>query len=267
MALSFNFETTMWHQIKSYLIFLLKSKNQHGVHSPFAYDLITKCFYDSKKYSEYKILKAYRDKVVQSNEIINITDYGAGSRVFKSNERKVSAIAKNAGTTLKKQQLLFRLAGYFKPKQILELGTSLGLGTMPLAIANSASKITTIEGCPNTSKRTQGFLDELNLNNIHLINETFEDFFKASSSEKYDFIFIDGDHSKEHTIQYFEFLLDKINNHSVLIFDDIHWNSKMTEAWQQIIMHPKVTVSIDTYFWGFVFFRKEQEKEHFTIRV
>ena len=31
----------MWYQIKSYLLFLLKSKNQHGVHSPFVYDLVS----------------------------------------------------------------------------------------------------------------------------------------------------------------------------------------------------------------------------------
>ncbi len=257
----------MWHQIKSYLFFLLKSKNQHGIHSPFVYELVTICFYDSKKYSEYKAIKTYRNKVLQCNEIIKITDYGAGSRVFKSNERKVSAIAKNAGTTLKKQELLFRLVRYFKPEHILELGTSLGLGTSPLAIANSSSKITTIEGCPNTSKMTQGFFEVFELNNIQLINETFEDFFKASSSVKYDFVFIDGNHNKEHTLRYFEFLLEKISNHSILIFDDIHWNAEMTEAWQIIIQHPKVTVSIDTYYWGFIFFRKEQEKQHFTIRV
>ncbi len=257
----------MWHQIKSYLIFLLKSKNQHGVHSPFVYDIITKCFYDSKKYSEYKTIKAYRSKVLQSNEIINIKDYGAGSRVFKSNERKVSAIAKNAGTTLKKQELLFRLAGYFKPEHILELGASLGLGTMSRAIASPSSKITTIEGCPNTSIMTQGFFEDFELNNIHLKNETFEDFFQSSSSVKFDFVFIDGNHNKEHTLRYFELLLEKINNHSMLIFDDIHWNTEMTEAWQIIIQHPKVTVSIDTYYWGILFFRKEQEKQHFTIRV
>jgi hypothetical protein len=41
----------------------------------------------------------------------------------------------------------------------------------------------------------------------------------------------------------------------------------MTEAWQTIKAHPKVSVTIDTYQWGMVFFRKEQAKEHFTIRI
>ncbi len=54
---------------------------------------------------------------------------------------------------------------------------------------------------------------------------------------------------------------------SVFIFDDIYWSKPMSEAWAIIINHPKVTVSIDTFYWGIVFFRKEQVKEHFTVRV
>lgn len=257
----------MWYQIKSYVNFLLKSKNQHGIHSPFVYDLITKCFYDKKKYSEYKDLKNFRNQLFQSNESIEITDFGAGSRVFKSNNRKVSAIAKNAGITTKRQQLLFRLVTYFNSESILELGTSLGLGTSAMALANTSAKIETIEGCPNTAKVSQGLFDNFNLKNIQLHTSTFENYFIKNPTKKYDFVYIDGNHNKENTLNYFEILLDRINHNSVLIFDDIYWSLEMTEAWQQIIQHPKITVSIDTYYWGFVFFRKEQEKQHFTIRV
>lgn len=257
----------MWYQFKSYLNFFLKSKNQHGIHSPFVYELITKCFYNSKKLPLYHELMKVRSKLYQDNELIEITDFGVGSRVFKTNKRKVSAIAKNAGITPKRQQLLFRLAKYFNSENILELGTSVGLATSAMALANPSSKITTIEGCKNTSKIAQNLFDVFNLNNIQLHNATFEEFFKKKTSEEYDLVYIDGNHSKEMTLQYFEFLLAKINTNSVLIFDDIYWSSEMTEAWKQIIQHKKVRVSIDTFYWGFVFFRKEQEKQHFTIRL
>ena len=85
--------------------------------------------------------------------------------------------------------------------------------------------------------------------------------------ESYDLIFIDGNHQKEATLNYFEILLSTTKNHSVFIFDDIYWSKGMTEAWESIKQHPKVTVSIDTFFWGMVFFRTEQVKEHFVIRV
>lgn len=257
----------MWYTIKSYVNFLLKSNNQHGIHSPFVYDLITKCFYDSTDYSAYKSLKKFKKKLLQNNIEIEITDFGAGSRVFKTNKRKVSSIAKNAGITLKRQQLLFRLVKYFNSESILELGTSLGLGTAAISYANPLAKITTIEGCPNTSKVAQTLFDEFKLNNIQLQNSTFEDFFKLYPSEKYDLVYVDGNHNKEHTLKYFKRLLNQVNSNSILIFDDIYWSPEMTEAWQKIIQDPKVTVSIDTYYWGLIFFRKEQEKQHFTIRV
>jgi hypothetical protein len=44
-------------------------------------------------------------------------------------------------------------------------------------------------------------------------------------------------------------------------------SKSMTEAWDIIKQHPQVTVTIDTFFWGVVFFRKEQLKEHFVIRL
>ena len=80
-------------------------------------------------------------------------------------------------------------------------------------------------------------------------------------------IYFDGNHQKEATLQYFNQLLKTAHNDSVFIFDDIHWSKEMTEAWETIKNHPKVTVTIDTFFWGFVFFRKEQVKEHFIVRL
>jgi predicted O-methyltransferase YrrM len=257
----------MWYQIKSYLHFLLKSSNQHGVHSPFVYDLVTTCFYDKKDYSEYQKIKAFRNELLQNSDAIEITDFGAGSRVFKSNTRNISSIAKNTGIPFKRQKLLFRITNYFKSETVLELGTSLGLGTAAIAFANDSIKITTVEGCKNTAKVAEGILNKYHVSSIQLQIATFEDFFNKSLSDLYDLVYIDGNHNKNNTLQYFEYLLDRINDNSVLIFDDIYWSEEMTEAWNQIKEHPKVTVSIDTFYWGIVFFRKEQQKQHFTIRM
>ena len=256
----------MLYQIKSYLKFLLRSTNQHGVHSPFVFDIITQCFYDKANYPEYSILKKYRQNLLQSNATIEVKDFGAGSRVFKGNTRKVSAVAKNAGITPKRQRLLFRLTNYFKPKNVLELGTSLGLGTVALSLGNTAAQIITVEGCPQTSEKAQELFNEFKLSNITLQNETFESFF-GRNHQNYDLVYIDGNHDKERTLQYFEFLLNHTHNDSLLLFDDIYWSPAMTEAWQEIKDHPEVTVSIDTFQWGLICFRKEQKKEHFNIRL
>jgi len=257
----------MWYQIKSYLNFLLKSTNQHGVHSPFVYDFVTKCLYDKKTYSEYKLLDGFRNNLQKNNSVIQVTDFGSGSRVFSSNKRAVSVIAKNAGVPIKRQQLLFRISKYFQPKNVLELGTSLGLGTAAISLGANSTSIKTIEGCSNTASVAKQQFEEFQLQNIDLRIQNFDDFLKNDATSSYDLVYIDGNHNKEKTIQYFNQLLEKINNDSLFIFDDIYWSKAMTEAWETIRKNSKVTVSIDSFYWGFVFFRKEQEKEHFSIRL
>ena len=259
----------MLQQIKSYLNFLYHSKNEHGVHSPFVFNLVTKCFYDKKQYPEYAILKNFRKSLLQNKNTIEVTDFGAGSRVFKSNTRQIAKIAKTAGITPKRAELLFRITKYFQPESILEIGTSLGLATSALALGNLDTKITTLEGCKNTLHQCQSQLQKFNINNVDCVNTEFSSFLnnQQPTTNNRQLIYFDGNHSKTATLTYFELLLSSVTNETVWIFDDIHWSADMEEAWEIIKNHPKVTVTIDTFQWGMVFFRAEQEKEHFVIRV
>lgn len=254
--------------LKSYLKFLWNSKNEHGVHSPFVFSLVTKCFYDKNEYAEYSILKNYRKSLLENTDTIEVTDFGAGSRVFKSNARAINQIAKNAGITVKRAELLFRIANYFKPQNILEIGTSLGLATAALSLGNKKAEIITLEGCPETSSVAKNLFGKFDLNADFVVAE-FSQYLKdlAIPTPQFQLIYFDGNHSKEATLHYFEMLLPTITNDCVWIFDDIHWSAGMEEAWEIIKQHPKVTVTIDTFQWGLVFFRSEQPKEHFVIRA
>ena len=82
-----------------------------------------------------------------------------------------------------------------------------------------------------------------------------------------DMAYIDGNHTYEATMKYFNELLKITHENSILIFDDIYWTSDMTKAWEEIKTIPAVTVSIDLYKVGLIFFRKEnKQKEHFCLR-
>ena len=81
-----------------------------------------------------------------------------------------------------------------------------------------------------------------------------------------DFVFIDGNHRKEATLNYFNWCMPKLSENGILIFDDIYWSKGMKEAWQEIKMHPQVTVTIDLFWIGLVFIRPGQVKENFKIR-
>jgi len=257
----------MLYQIKQYIKFILNSSNQHGVHSPFVYDLVTKCFYDKTKYRGYQAIQNYRKSLLENPTKIKVTDLGAGSQVMKHKARSVSDIAKNAGTTHHRAKLMLRLTRYFKPHHVLELGTSLGIGTHALSLGNPEAYITSIEGCPNTASYTKKQLEGTTSQRIKIITGAFNEQISQLTANHYNLIFFDGNHQKEATLQYFETLLKTADNDSIFIFDDIYWSQGMQDAWETIKAHPKVTVTIDTFFWGFVFFRKEQVKEHFKIRL
>ena len=260
----------MLHILKSYLKFIWNSTNAHGVHSPFVFQLIQKCFYDKKNYSEYAILEKYRDSLLQNKNTIEVTDFGAGSRVFKSSTRAINQIAKNAGISRERAKLLFRITNYYKPKKSLEIGTSLGLATSALALGNPNSHLLSLEGCANTLSIAENLFNEKFSDfNFEFINTEFSYLLQSYNQQpqSFDLIYFDGNHSKEATLKYFELLVPTISNETIWIFDDIHWSKEMEEAWEVIKRHPKVTVTIDTFQWGFVFFRNEQVKENFIIRT
>lgn len=257
----------MLYQAIHYIKFLIKSTNQHGVHSPFVFNLVTKCFYDKKEQVAYKNILNYKKALLKNNSKLNVTDLGAGSQVMKHRERSVSEIAKNAATTQYRAKLLYRIAKYLKPENILELGTSLGIATHAMHLGHPIADISTIEGCPNISAFTKEKFRIQQVNKATILTGDFKDEIKKLTSNKYNLIFFDGNHQKEATLNYFKTLLQTVTNDSVFIFDDIYWSKGMTEAWEIIKKHPKVTVTIDTFFWGFVFFRTEQVREDFIIRV
>ena len=141
----------MLFQLNSFIKFLFKSNNQHGIHSPFVYDLVTHCFYNTSVKKWFEQIELYRNSLLNNSTLILVEDFGAGSKSLSNSKRKVSKIASNAGISKKRGQLLGRMVQYFDSKNILEIGTSLGIATASLRLANPNAKITTLEGCKNTA--------------------------------------------------------------------------------------------------------------------
>ena len=254
-------------RLKKYLQFFIRSTNEHAVHSPFVFQLVTNCFYKKTDNLLVHQFHLYRNKLLNSNEIIEIVDFGAGSKVFKDNKRPVAKMAKVASLPTKNGLLLMRLIPFLKIKNCLELGTNLGIASAAMGFTSDETIVETLEGCPNISKTAQQQFDFFNLKNIHLTTGDFsETLEKVLENKKYDLIYFDGNHTEKDTLHYFQQALSSVHNDSLFIFDDIYLSQGMENAWEKIKKHPKVTVTIDTFQWGFVFFRREQVKEHFVIR-
>lgn len=257
----------MWFKTITFLKFLWHSKNQYGIHSPFVYKLITKCFYNKEHFEAYEIWDKAQKNTLTSNEILGVEDFGAGSKVFKNNLRPVSKIAKHVSISKKRARLMIRLVDYLSVNKALELGTSIGLGSISIAASRQVN-LKTIEACSATSAYARSQFEKLKLTQITSINSSFaESLAKLNSEEKFDLVFIDGHHDGKATLAYFEKLLKHKHNHTLFILDDIHWSASMEMAWEVIKGHEEVQVTIDTFQWGLVFFRKEQVKQHFVIRI
>lgn len=241
----------------------------HGIHSPFVFDFITKVMNDNRHFYAYDTIEECRQNVLRNNKALMIEDFGAGSTVTKSNERKVRDIARSALKPKKFGQLMFRMVNYFRSNTIVELGTSLGITTAYLASGNLRGNVYTFEGAKQVAEIAKQNFNLLSLDNILVIEGNFDLTLQQQLNKivSVDLVFVDGNHRKEPTIRYFEQLLDKSTEFSVFIFDDIHWSKEMEEAWKYIQQHSVVTLTIDLFFIGIVFFRKEQKvAQHFVIR-
>jgi len=260
----------MFRMAKKYIIFWFKAKGKKGfgIHSPFLFELLTTVIHSHKKPVCYKVIEAERKKLKADKRVISVTDLGAGSRKTISLTRKVSDIARYSLKPARQAQLLFRLAEYFECKTILELGTSLGITTSYLASIKEPPKVITIEGSPEIASLAENTFSKLNLKNIHLLTGDIDELLREAllNLTQPDFVFFDGNHRKEPTLTYFEQCLPYAANHSLFVFDDIHRSAEMEEAWNSIIQHKKVTLSLDLFHLGLVFFRKELSKEHFRLR-
>lgn len=256
--------------IAAYIKYLLKSGNEHSIHSPFLFELYTKVIAAGKDENpDYPALKSLRKELLKSTREIEILDLGAGSRINKSNRRKIKTIAKNAEKPEKFGRLFNRLIQRFKPRTILELGTSLGLTTLYMSRADKNAKILTFEGCPETAGVASDNFARMGADNIDIIVGNIDETLPSTLAglrEPLDFAYFDANHRYEPTVRYFEDCLPYATNDSVFIFDDIYWSDEMTAAWEHIKAHPQVTLTVDLFWIGLVFFRKEQVKENFILR-
>ncbi len=229
------------------------------MHSPFVFDFILNVLNDKKQYTAYAVVEKLRQDLLNDTRELIIRDFGAGSATDKSNRRKISSVAGNAAKPKKYGQLLHRMVKYYAPETILELGTSLGITASYLSLGKPASRVITMEGSPAIASAAAENFKKLQLQNIEIVEGNFDDTLAPliQNLSTIGFAFLDGNHRMQPTIQYFNTILNKINNNSIIVIDDIHWSGDMEQAWQIIKNHVSVKCSVDLFFIGIIFFREE----------
>ncbi|MBK7148437.1 MAG: class I SAM-dependent methyltransferase [Bacteroidetes bacterium] len=254
----------IFHRIKHFFRYLWVAQSKYYIHSPFVYQFYLNVL-ERKPDVAIDRINAGRSFLAKSKDFIYQTDLGTG----KSHQRKLSMLESQVAVRPKYGEVLFRLARYLKPENVVELGTSVGISSGYLALGNDSAKVITLEGSKELTAQARLFHQFLNVSNVTYlegnINNTLPEL--LADLKQVDLAFIDSNHSKQATLNYFESFLPYVHSNSVLVFDDIYWSAEMTEAWMDIKKHSDVKLTLDIYQFGIVFFRKENvERDSFTLR-
>ena len=250
-----------------YLKYFFKAGSRHDVHSPFVYDLVTKVIPD-KWSADFNSLESLREKMLKDQSIVPTEDFGAGHRGNGKHNRTISFITRNSSRQQKYCRLLYRIVCFYKPAIMIELGTAIGMSALYLGKGNPSGKLFTVEGNRALAEIAQRNIAAENLHNITVVaggfDEKLTEILKQIS--QLDFIYIDGNHRLEATMDYFNRCMEKSHKNTIFVFDDINWNKEMQEAWMTIKKHPKVTVTVDLFMMGLVFLNPDLSKQDYVTR-
>ena len=249
------------HMVWKYLKYKLKAGNKHNVHPPTLFNFAEQVLQKASRI-RYRSAENERRRLKKSKQILNFLDYGKNGVIL---QKAVSDIAKYSLKSPKYAKLLCKITEYYNAKNVLELGTSLGITTAYLA-RSSTTTVTTLEGDPSVVKIAESVWSQLGHTNIKSIVGPFEKTLDDAVKTQYDIIYIDGNHRLGPTLRYFDQLLHASHPKTLFIFDDIHYSEEMEKAWESLKADKRISSTIDLFFIGIVYIDPALSKQNFTLR-
>jgi len=258
--------TDYFFRIRSFISWWLEAVDEHSLHSPFFYDLYTRQIKPPHAPDTYAHIESLRKKLLADHRVIAVHDLGSGDQ--HNTSRKISAIARRSLSTPRYSAIYARIAAHFNALNIVELGTSLGVNTLYLA-ENPHAHVTTFEGAPAVADIAALTFEFAGKKNIDLITGNIDRTLPAylQRVRKLDMMFLDANHRLAPTLLYFELLLKKVHERSVMIIDDIHSSREMHRAWEQIKSNRLVYASADLFRCGMLFFDPSLNKQHVILQL
>lgn len=236
--------------------FYWRAKNRYSIHHDKIYDFCLQILDDRRRFYLFGDVRTWREELSLSRQMLDWTDYGAGSQAISSASsfRSVRALYQRSSSPEFKGKWLARLVWWWEAENILELGTCLGVGSSYLAGARKKASYTGIEGSEQLSNYTRKALNRVGASKAQVINGRFENTLsQLLDKNDFDLVFVDGNHTKKATLTYDKMLREKIAGRCLVIYDDIYWNPEMKEAWKQIQQKSENDLCIDLFFVGLIF--------------
>ncbi|MEL6675078.1 MAG: class I SAM-dependent methyltransferase [Bacteroidota bacterium] len=256
-------------QVWRFLQHLRRSRSIYRVHSPFVFEFCQQVLPHRNSPAGKKIA-GIRKAYLRDSREVEVVDFGAGQRKSgnKPSHRKLKELVKSAARPARQGELLHRICQHYKPQRCLELGTQVGLGTLYQASAVPQSEFITLEGAPALAAEARKNFREWPLKVsvlegpfVHSLGEQLD-----LAAYRPDYVFLDGHHTYEATLDYVRKILPHMPTGGMLILDDIHWSAGMEKAWAEICAMEEIPLTVDLFFLGICFLRPRQAKEHFSLR-
>jgi predicted O-methyltransferase YrrM len=250
-------------QAKAYLSYWLDAVDEHSLHSPFFFDFYTRVVKKNKDSEPLEKAEKLRAQLIRDKRVLGGTDPGSGSSL----KREIGVIAQNSLSPMALSTFYSSTIEHFKAKKVIELGTSFGINSLYLASKNDRV-VTTFEGSSEIAEIAKLTFEFSGAKNIKLIEGNIDQTLKEylQSIRKFDLILIDANHRYEPTMRYFNLLMPKLQENTVVILDDIHYSSEMEKAWRELKSHKLVYGSADLFRCGILFFDPSLNKQHVILQ-
>lgn len=218
----------------SYLKYLMQRKSKYSIHSPFVYDFMVKVLYDKGSNRDYDLM-------------LRVSHLVDGKRFATRSRRKQA-------------RFLYRLVGYLEPETVLSFGKVSALNTSALALGNLQTKV--------YLEQTTEFLETLSSMGVVNVNLIHPDADEEEQLERYNtgFVLYGLEDFGEDNWNNLEDGMAQADDDTVLVFEGIHHSRRTEAAWEAIKEGEGVTLTMDLYSMGLVFFREGIEKQDFILK-
>ena len=247
-----------FHQTTSFLKYKLFEIDAYSLHSPSLYSLYQDCFRAARKLPDDPEIESIRDRMKKDETLVDIIDFGAGSKISEKTTRSIGSIVKGGISQKKHSKLFVQLIKQFDCKNVVELGTSLGINALYLAKAAPDVQVSTFEGCESMSEIATYVTTQCDCTNIRIIRGNIDDTLPSylGKTRDIDLIFIDANHTYGATLAYIDQIISKLSFRSIMILDDIYWSREMTKIWKDMKKRFPEATFVDIFQCGIIIFDK-----------
>lgn len=218
-----------------------RHRKGYGVHSPFAFNLITWVIYEKMPYYVFSELKTKR------KEHLKECRHFLPDKVYR---------------TEKTDKLLFRLVNHIQPSTLLEIGTCSGLSTLYMSAVGKSIRCISVDNVNDMNKFASRLLGDIE--NVQLrvgdISQSLPDI--VDSLQKIDFLHLNYSYVNDDIL---EVCLSKVHSYSIMVIEGIHDSKEMQKWWNRVIDDDRIGITFDLYSIGIIFFDKMKIKQHYVV--